>query len=134
MKVTTFAEDEGYWTPRGWTALGPIKLASRIDTPRDGYPFDAGEVMIAGVAWAQHTGIRKVEVRIDEEDWQEAKLSTVVTVDSWVQWVFPWDATSGSHRIEVRATDNDGLLQTDVIAPPAPDGSSGWHTVDVDVN
>ena len=134
LKVTTFAEDEGYWTPRGWTALGPIKLASRIDTPRDGYPFDAGEVMIAGVAWAQHTGIRKVEVRIDEAEWFEAKLSTVVTVDSWVQWVFPWAATSGSHRIEVRATDNDGLLQTDVIAPPAPDGSSGWHTVDVDVN
>jgi hypothetical protein len=33
----------------------------------------------------------------------------------------------------VRATDNNGTLQTDLIAPPAPDGSSGWHTVDVDV-
>ena len=34
LKVTTFADDEGYWTPLGWSARGPIKIASRIDTPR----------------------------------------------------------------------------------------------------
>jgi len=133
LKVTTFAADEGYWTPRGWTALGPIKLASRIDTPRANYPFNAGTTMIAGVAWAQHTGISKVEVCIDEGAWVEAKLATVVTVDSWVQWSYEWDASTGPHRLQVRATDNNGTLQTDLIAPPAPDGSSGWHTVDVEV-
>src|SRR5690606_38451006 len=30
LKVTRFADDEGYWTPRGWSALGPVKLQSRI--------------------------------------------------------------------------------------------------------
>jgi len=134
LKVTTFAADQAYWTPRGWTALGPIKLSSRIDTPRDGYPFNAGPTVIAGVAWAQHTGIKKVEVRIDEGEWAEASLATIVTVDSWTQWSFPWEATAGPHRLQVRATDNDGLVQTDLEAPPAPDGSSGWHTVDVDVD
>ena len=134
LKVTTFAADQGYWTPRGWTALGPIKLASRIDTPLDGYPFAAGPTVIAGVAWAQHTGIKAVEVRIDEGSWAPAELATVVTVDSWVQWSYKWDAPSGPHRLQVRAIDNNGTVQTDLIAPPAPDGSSGWHTVDVDVD
>ena len=34
LKVTTFDDDMGYWTPLGWSALGPIKTASRIDVPR----------------------------------------------------------------------------------------------------
>ncbi len=33
LKVTTFAADQGYWTPLGWSARGPIKIASRIDVP-----------------------------------------------------------------------------------------------------
>ncbi len=33
LKVTTFEKDQGYWTPLGWSANGPIKLASRIDVP-----------------------------------------------------------------------------------------------------
>ena len=33
LKVTRFSADEGYWTPRGWSAKGPIKTASRIDVP-----------------------------------------------------------------------------------------------------
>ena len=33
LKVTRFAVDMGYWTPRGWSALGPVKTASRIDVP-----------------------------------------------------------------------------------------------------
>src|SRR5690606_3892677 len=52
LKVTNFAEDQAYWTPRGWSERGPIKLASRIDTPTS--DVDAGRVAVAGVAWAQH--------------------------------------------------------------------------------
>ncbi|MEP6650140.1 MAG: molybdopterin-dependent oxidoreductase, partial [Lapillicoccus sp.] len=56
LKVTRFANDEGYWTPRGWSAKGPIKTASRIDVPRAGRGVKAGTVAVAGVAWAQHRG------------------------------------------------------------------------------
>ena len=38
LKVTRFADDVGYWTPRGWSERGPIKTSSRIDVPRDGRP------------------------------------------------------------------------------------------------
>ncbi|WP_253250457.1 molybdopterin-dependent oxidoreductase, partial [Arthrobacter globiformis] len=36
LKVTRFADDVAYWTPRGWSERGPIKLSSRIDVPRNG--------------------------------------------------------------------------------------------------
>jgi DMSO/TMAO reductase YedYZ molybdopterin-dependent catalytic subunit len=137
LKVTTFAEDEGYWTSRGWTAKGPIKISSRIDTPRTGViagTVAAGTVPIAGVAWAQHTGIAAVDVRIDGGNWQSATLATAVSADTWLQWSYVWEATSGSHEIQVRATDSDGVVQTSEEAPPAPDGSSGLHTVTVRVD
>jgi DMSO/TMAO reductase YedYZ molybdopterin-dependent catalytic subunit len=134
LNVTTFAKDEGYWTSRGWTAEGPIKMSSRIDTPRRGYPIEAGTVAIAGVAWAQHTGISAVEVRVDDGPWANATLASTVTVDSWLQWSYAWEATPGSHTITVRATDSTGLVQTSAEAPPAPDGSTGLHSIEVEVS
>ena len=133
LKVTTFAEDVAYWSTRGWTERGPIKTGSRIDTPRAGIRVDAGRVAVAGMAWAQHTGIARVEVRVDEGDWVEAALGDGVGTDTWRQWSYAWDATSGSHRLEVRATDTTGATQTSDEAPPAPDGATGWHGISVTV-
>ncbi|HEY2644810.1 MAG TPA: molybdopterin-dependent oxidoreductase [Galbitalea sp.] len=134
MKVTTFAKDQGYWTPRGWSAMGPVKLSSRIDTPKDGRNLKAGSVPIAGVAWHQHVGIAGVQVRIDEGAWRDADLARVVTVDSWLQWSYVWDAAPGQHQIEVRAIDAKGNIQTAAIAAPAPNGSTGLHTITVTVS
>ncbi|MDO4121659.1 molybdopterin-dependent oxidoreductase [Clavibacter michiganensis] len=134
LKVTTFAEDVAYWSTRGWTERGPIKTGSRIDIPRSGARVDAGRTAIAGMAWAQHTGIEKVEVRVDEGDWVEATLGDGVGADTWRQWSYAWDAASGSHSVEVRATDTTGATQTSDEAPPAPDGATGWHRITVGVS
>lgn len=131
LKVTTFAQDEGYWTPLGWSARGPIKLASRIDVP--GGDVAAGTVAVAGVAWAQHTGISTVEVQVDDGPWARAELAGTTGPDTWRQWRYAWDATPGDHRIAVRATDTEGTLQDPAEAPPAPDGASGYHSVRVSV-
>jgi len=133
LKVTTFAADEAYWTPRGWSATGPIKLSSRIDTPRSGATVSAGPTAVAGMAWAQHTGIDRVEVRVDDGPWRRAELSTPVNRDTWVQWVLEWDAAPGTHDLTVRAVDHDGQLQVGESAPPPPDGATGWHRVRVTV-
>ena len=134
LKVTRFADDEGYWTPRGWSARGPVKTESRIDVPRVGDRVGAGTVAVAGIAWAQHRGIKAVEVRVDDGPWQVARLAGEPTVDSWRQWVLPWQAVKGSHTITVRATDSEGVVQTQAEAPPAPDGATGWHTITVNVD
>ena len=134
LKVTTFAQDEGYWTPRGWSKRGPVKTESRIDVPRAGDRVSAGRVAVAGIAWAQHRGITAVEVQVDDGAWQPARLADEPSVDSWRQWVLPWQATKGSHTITVRATDTEGVTQTQSPAPPAPDGATGWHTITVNVD
>lgn len=133
LKVTTFAEDVGYWTPRGWSAEGPIKTSSRIDVPRSGATVPAGRVAVAGVAWAQHRGIAAVEVQADDGPWTPARLAADASIDAWRQWILDWDATPGSHTLRVRARDLTGTLQSAVERPPAPDGAEGLHTVTVRV-
>jgi DMSO/TMAO reductase YedYZ molybdopterin-dependent catalytic subunit len=131
IELTRFADFDAYWVPRGWSAQGPIKTQSRIDTPRDGAKRPAGPVMVAGVAWAQHTGVAKVEVQVDGGPWAEATLAGTVSSDTWRQWSYRWDATPGQHAVRVRATDARGDTQTSTPAPPAPDGATGWHSVTV---
>ena len=127
LTVTTFAEDEAYWTPRGYSAEAPIKFSSRVDTPKLGSSVEAGRIPIAGVAWAQTVGIERVEVRIDDGDWLPATLSDPINDDTWVQWFLEWDATPGTHYVAVRAINRDGDLQIEERAPIAPDGSTGWQ-------
>ncbi len=133
LEVTRFSDAQGYWTPRGWSERGPIKLASRIDVPRRGGTVAAGESVIAGVAWQQHVGVRGVQVRIDDGDWQEATLATAISADTWVQWSLPWQASPGQHTITARAIGLDGEPQTQTAAPPAPDGATGWPRVEITV-
>jgi hypothetical protein len=85
----------------------------------------AGEVVVAGVAWAPHTGIERVEVRIDDDDWQDAELSDPVGIDTWRQWRYVWNARRGDHTITVRAVDANGDVQSATTVPPFPDGSEG---------
>lgn len=133
LTVTTFEADEAYWTPRGYSAEAPIKFSSRVDTPKIGKPVSAGRIPIAGVAWAQTVGIERVEVRIDDGDWQQATLSSPINADTWVQWMLPWDAEPGTHYLTVRAVDKAGNLQIEEAAPIAPNGSSGWQRTLVSV-
>lgn len=132
IELTTW-DREGYWVPRGWARLGPVKTQSRIDVPRRGATLVAGPQKIAGIAFAQHTGIAAVEVRVDGGQWQQARLGTDVSDDVWRQWVVDWDATAGTHTIEVRATDKSGYTQTDARTSVAPDGATGHHTIEINV-
>lgn len=130
LEVTTFAAATAYWTVRGWAERAPVKTASRIEVPRSGATVTAGTVHVGGTAWAQHRGIERVEVQVDDGAWQEADLAAVPGVDTWRQWAYAWEATPGRHRLQVRASDPDGP-QTGEPRPPAPDGATGWHGVDV---
>jgi DMSO/TMAO reductase YedYZ molybdopterin-dependent catalytic subunit len=133
LELTRFDQFEGFWVPRGWAVRAPVLTQSRIDVPRQGNRFAAGRVPIAGVAWAPDRGIDAVEVKIDDGPWQRATLSSPISKATWVQWRYAWDATPGSHQIEVRATDGTGEVQTDARSAPAPDGARGHHSIQVTV-
>ncbi|MBA3984818.1 MAG: molybdopterin-dependent oxidoreductase, partial [Acidimicrobiia bacterium] len=134
LEVTRFSDFSAFWTDRGWSQDGPVKTQSRIDVPRAGADLAAGDVAIGGIAWAQHTGIAKVEVRVDDGEWADATLGADPSIDTWVQWSHVWSATGGEHDISVRATDTSGYTQTSALADVVPDGATGWHTINVDVS
>ncbi|WP_199424178.1 molybdopterin-dependent oxidoreductase [Actinotalea solisilvae] len=130
LEVTRFADREAYWTVRGWSARGPVKTASRIEVPRAGTSLPAGDVVVAGTAWAQHRGVTGVEVQVDEGAWEAADVATEISVDTWRQWSWTWRAEPGRHVLRVRASDPEGP-QTGDVADVVPDGATGWHEVDV---
>jgi DMSO/TMAO reductase YedYZ molybdopterin-dependent catalytic subunit len=134
LEATTFDAFDAYWVERGWDQdPDGVKTMSRIDTPKPLADLDAGTVAVAGVAWAQHRGIERVEVRVDQGVWAEADLGDVPSDDTWRQWVWRWDATPGRHTLEVRATDGDGATQPEARTKPYPSGATGWHSVVVSV-
>ncbi|GAA1601480.1 molybdopterin-dependent oxidoreductase [Actinoplanes couchii] len=133
IELTRFTDFDAYWVPRGWSAQAPVKTQSRIDSPREGAVKPAGTVTVAGVAWATHRGIGKVEVQVDEGPWRAAELAAAVSADTWHQWSLSWKATAGRHTLRVRATDLDGMTQVKDEAPPAPDGATGWHQVSIEI-
>ncbi|WP_293772081.1 molybdopterin-dependent oxidoreductase [Sporichthya sp.] len=129
FEVTRFDEFEAYWTSRGWSAQAPVKTQSRIEVPRPYRDLLTGQTELAGMSWAVHRGVSKVEVLIDDEPFV-AQLAPWDNPDTWRQWRLPnWKATKGDHTIAVRATDILGEVQSARRARPDPDGASGYHTV-----
>lgn len=138
IELTRLDLFDGYWIPRGWSKLAPIKTQSRIDVPRSGRATVAGLQPIAGVAWGGVRGIDRVEVRIaldgaDAGEWQEARLGERLNQSTWRQWVLEWDAEPGTYEIEVRATDGNGDTQTAERHAPSPNGATGYHRIRVRV-
>ena len=129
LEVTTWRARRAYWLERGWAEKAPIKTESRIDTPKGFQTLPAGTVRVAGVAWAQHTGIDKVEVRVDNGSWQPATLSAQVSVDTWRMWWTEFQVPPGPHQVTCRAADRRGYTQTEERVGTVPDGATGWHTI-----
>lgn len=130
IEVTRLDQMDPYWPSRGWALEAPVKIASRIDVPRDGEDRPAGLVSFGGVAWAPRVGIAGVEVTIDGSEWFHADVAPAPNDDTWVQWTITFDVPPGDHLAMVRAIDNDGDVQTGVETDPLPDGATGWHSIE----
>ena len=130
IELTTFAEFDHYWLRRGWAQKAPIKLMSRIDTPRGLAKVAAGIVPIAGVAWAQTVGIagrRGADRRRRHGSPPSSPTRRATTPGG--SGVYRWNAAPGRHSITVRATDKNGAIQTAERAEPIPDGAAGHHQI-----
>ncbi len=133
IQLTTREAVDGYWVPLGWAKDAPILTQSRIDLPASGATVPAGVVQVGGVAWAPDRGVAAVQVRVDGGAWQNATISRPISKATWVQWVLPWTAAPGQHTLEVEAIDGTGVVQTDQVTSPAPDGARGHHRITVSV-
>ena len=59
------------------------------------------------------------------------ELGGVPSPDTWRKWVTTIEIAAGEHTVEARATDGLGTVQTADIADVAPDGASGYASVEL---
>ena len=130
MTLTTYDEQEAYWTERDWAIDAPIKISSRIDTPKSFEEIDAGEHLHRrrGVGpGPRHRQGRGPDRRRRVAD--RPSSAPRAGVDYWRQWYLPWEAERGEHTLAVRAVTQEGEVQTPAKAMPFPDGSSGYQQI-----
>lgn len=130
----TPGDQGGYWENQGWDRQALVKTMARIDSPADGDLVSPGSLTLAGVAFAGARGISAVELSVDGGAWLPADLKPPLSELTWTLWSLRWTALPGSHTLRVRARDGRGDLQTSQTAPSFPSGSSGYHTIRVDVS
>ena len=133
MTLTTYDAEQAYWTDRDWAIDAPIKISSRIDTPKPLSDSHGRDALIGGDRLGAAPGrIDKVEVRIDGEAWKPAELGPQVNNDYWRQWYLPWTAEPGQHFLACRATNGRGRSRPP-RARPFPEGSTGLQEISVNV-
>lgn len=115
------------WEEQGWTANPVVKTMSRIDTIQ---AADGGAVA-AGVAFAGTRSISKVEVKLNDGEWQPATLNAPpLAKQTWVQWRADIPV-SGDINVTVRAVDGEDQPQIERVQAQKPDGATGLHTKQV---
>lgn len=87
-----------------------------------------GAYRIFGAAWG--APIERVEVRIDEGDWQAAELDRTEAADhAWTIWSLGWPKpAAGSHTITSRAIDADGNVQPPMDDPMIANKHTYWES------
>jgi DMSO/TMAO reductase YedYZ molybdopterin-dependent catalytic subunit len=129
------SESGGFWEQQGWDHNAVVKTTSRFDAPRDGDIVKLGTVSLGGVAFAGARGISAVEYSTDGGgSWSPATFSPPLSPLTWVLWQATWAPDrEGSYTLKVRATDATGASQDARVGPSYPNGSSGYHTIRVDI-
>lgn len=96
------------------TTLRPVRempVKSAITSPAPEASLAGGEQTVSGFAWSGYAGIARVEVSVDDGDWQEATIVEEAGPRSWVRFELPWTAETGDHILRSRATDLMALQQ-----------------------
>jgi DMSO/TMAO reductase YedYZ molybdopterin-dependent catalytic subunit len=128
---------QGYWQQRGWSDAAPVRMTARIDTPLTGSTVKANRTTyIAGVSFSGNKGISEVDVSTDTgQTWERAILKQPLSGFTWVLWELAWQPPkAGSYTIVARAIDLAGNVQDPNEAPPLPNGSSGYHSIILNVS
>jgi DMSO/TMAO reductase YedYZ molybdopterin-dependent catalytic subunit len=129
------SELRGYWELQGWDHNAVVKTMAKFDVPVDGDIVKSGAIQIGGVAFAGTRGIGRVEYTTDGSHWTQADFGAPLSPLTWVVWRATWTPSAeGSYRLMVRAADASGAVQDSRGAPSYPNGSSGYHTVQVSVS
>jgi DMSO/TMAO reductase YedYZ molybdopterin-dependent catalytic subunit/rhodanese-related sulfurtransferase/glyoxylase-like metal-dependent hydrolase (beta-lactamase superfamily II) len=112
-----YFQTEKYWYEFDGAPREPVTLQrvrALITDPGEGEELLRGEITVRGVAWSGAAAIARVEVRVDDGSWQEARLAGERRRHGW-QW---WELIThldhpGQVSIRARATDLADRTQPD---------------------
>ena len=97
MTLTTYAEQEAYWTERDWATDAPIKLSSRIDTPKVARDHRRRRHRHRRRRLGPAAGgVAKVAGADRRRRLAAGQLGPDGGNDYWRQWYLPWTAEPGS--------------------------------------
>jgi DMSO/TMAO reductase YedYZ molybdopterin-dependent catalytic subunit len=108
------------------TPITEILVNSLVTSHENGQTIERGKpAELAGWAWDGGTGIRTVDVSLDQgQSWRPAKLGTELGRFAWRGFSLALDPKStGPLQISVRATSQAGAHQPDALTP----NPSGYH-------
>lgn len=108
------------------TPITEILINSMVTSHADGERLARGRpAQLAGWAWDGGSGIKAVELSLDEgRSWQAMSLDEAPSPYSWRGFRAPLDTSqAGSLRIAVRATGNNGARQPQQLTP----NPGGYH-------
>jgi DMSO/TMAO reductase YedYZ molybdopterin-dependent catalytic subunit len=123
--------EDGYWVRRGWDKDAFMLTTSVIDVVATDAAYEADGTTIVPVGGMAHAGdrsISKVEVKVDNGEWQEAQLREPLSDKTWVLWRYEWPFSEGQHQFAVRSVDGDGEPQIETSRGTRPSGATGIHT------
>ena len=122
-----------WYGQRNWSRQAIVKTMTRIDVPARGATLPPGEHRIAGIAYAGDRGVAQVEFSPDGgATWTVAELlEPPAGRDTWVRWQGRFTMPAAEVTLVSRAVDGTGAMQIEAFSLPQPEGSSGWHTVDL---
>lgn len=121
---------------RGFLPANSNLAGSSNNTTSSSSSSPPGRTITAGgIAFAGTRGISKVQVSIDNgSTWKEAFIKKPLSPYSWVMWAAELNLPSvqlREYKLTVRATDKSGKVQTSEVREPFPDGSTGYHMINI---
>lgn len=122
--VTIREEERNGQTRARFTSVGHVNLKS---APAKVTQLD-GQHQIVGAAWGGP--IARVEVRIDDGDWQPATIAERGdTRHTWVIWTLDWGRpATGEHSVTSRAIDDAGNIQPAMDDPVIARKLTFWES------
>ncbi|KOX40028.1 oxidase [Streptomyces purpurogeneiscleroticus] len=91
--------------------IGRLNVRSFLTNLTDEVQVKAGPVPLRGIAFDGGSGIKAVEVSVDDKSWAQGKLGQDLGPFAFRTWTLDVDLPAGTHAIRVRATGNDGGTQ-----------------------
>ena len=104
LTLTTYDEQEAYWTKRKWAIDGPIKLSSRVDTPARSRPSTPARPSSAASPGPSPTAWRRSRSGSTGATGRRRSSAPAAAWSTGASGTCPGTPTSGSHQIAVRAT------------------------------